>query len=445
MLLLLAGCGGGTKNPDNGFGGSTGFGGSGAGGNIGSTCPASNATGTLSIRISGTPSGHGSVSLAGGSTLTAGNDLSLAAGPQTVTAYLVAEGTQMVRAAYSPVVDVPAPCVRAGQTTIVNVTYSRIASSGALWMGASNTPSGATLLSFVPAVLASSGPSEATVVAKTGGSDGFTFDVFGNAWVIGGTTADPPVARIPAASLGSDGVKTPDVIIDSPSFGTTIPGPTALAFDADGNLWVTIVGEDKVVMIAGSALDTPGVSAPLAAVEEGGISAPQGIAFDSAGNLWVAAGGASTVMRINAAHLTSSGTGADLTITAQSPGPVFGTLASPIGLAFDADGNLWVGYEDRFARLTPADQAGSGTKTVTPAVQVAPDVQSLPLGMAFDEFGGHWFADVSGHFACFGDSQLASSGTKTPQIIISSADLGYAGWFALYPAPAFTPLAHALP
>jgi hypothetical protein len=445
MLLLLSGCGAGMKNPNNGFGGSTGFGGSGFGGDTGSTCPVTSATGTLSIRITGTPSGHGSVSLAGGSTLTAGNDLSLTAGPQTVTAYLVAEGNQMVRAAYSPVVDVPAPCVRAGQTTIVNVTYSRIASSGALWMGASNTPSGATLLSFVPADLGSSGPSVATVVAKTGGSDGFTFDVFGNAWVIGGTTADPPVARIPAASLGSDGVKTPDVIIDSPSFGNTFPGPTALAFDADGNLWVSIVGEDKVVKIAGSALDTPGVSSPVAAVEEGGISAPQGIAFDGVGNLWVAAGGASTVVRINAAHLASSGTGADLTITAQSPGPVFGTLASPIGLAFDADGNLWVGYEDRFARLTPADQAGSGTKTITPSVQIAPDVQSLPLGMAFDELGGLWFADVSGHFACFSDSQLASSGTKTPQLIISSADLGYAGWFALYPAPAFTPLAHALP
>src|SRR5438874_11402858 len=88
MLLLLAGCGGGTTNPNNGFGGSTGFGGSGFGGDTGSTCPVTGATGTLSIRISGTPSGHGSVSLAGGSTLTAGNDLSLTTGPQTVTAYL---------------------------------------------------------------------------------------------------------------------------------------------------------------------------------------------------------------------------------------------------------------------------------------------------------------------------------------------------------------------
>ena len=28
---------------------------------------------------------------------------------------------------------------------------------------------------------------------------------------------------------------------------------------------------------------------------------------------------------------------------------------------------------------------------------------------------------------------------------IDSPELGYAGWFALYPAPAFSPLAHALP
>src|SRR5262252_1830160 len=91
MLLLLAGCGGGaSNNPGNGFGGSTGFGGSGFGGDNGSTCPATSATGTLSIHISGTPSGHGSVSLAGGSTLTTSNVLSLSAGPQTVTAFLVA-------------------------------------------------------------------------------------------------------------------------------------------------------------------------------------------------------------------------------------------------------------------------------------------------------------------------------------------------------------------
>jgi hypothetical protein len=440
-LLLLAGCGGGgSNNPGNGFGGSTGF-----GGETGATCPSTSATGTLSVHITGTPSGHGSVSLGGGSMLSTSNDLTLPSGPELITAYLYAEGTQMVRVAYSPTVDVSAPCVRAGKTTTVTVTYARITSSGSLWMGASNTPSSATLLSFVPADLATSGSSTATVAAKTGGSDGFTFDVYGNAWVLGATSADPPVARIPAAALGSDGVKTPDLIIDSPSFGTAIPGAKALAFDADGNLWVSVVAGNKVVKIAASALGTPGTFAPLAAVEESDISAPAGLAFDSTGNLWIAANGASTVVRINAAHLTTSGAGADLTITALTPQPVVGTLSSPLGLAFDGSGNLWVNYDGTIARLTPSDQAGTGTRTLTPTVQLEPGVTSLPLGLAFDEFGGLWFADVAGGFACLGATQLSGSGSVTPEIIIDSSDLGYAAWFAIYPAPAFTPLGHALP
>ena len=434
-MLTLAGCGAANNDgPSTGLGGAS-----------GGSCPVSAATGTLSLRITGTPSGAGDVAIAGGPTVTASSDLTLPAGPASVTAYLVAQGAQMVRDAYTPAVDVASPCVRSGQTTTVNVHYTRIASSGALWVGASNTPSGATLLSFVPALVDSSGVSSATVAAKTKGSDGFTFDPFGDVWVLGGTTADPPVARYPAASLATDGDKTPDIIVDSPSFGTGIPGPKVVAFDADGNLWVSVVAGNKVVKIAAAALTTPGTSAPTATVEAGGISGPAGLAFDLAGNLWVAANGAATIMRINAAHLTTSGTGADLTITALTPSPIIGTLSSPLGIAFDAAGNLWVNYDGIVARLTPTDQAGTGTKTITPAVQIALDVRALPLGIAFDEFGGLWFADRVGRFSCLSASQLTTSGSKTPDIAIDSPELGYAGWIALYPAPAFSPLAHSLP
>ena len=62
--------------------------------------------------------------------------------------------------------------------------------------------------------------SVADVAANTGGSDGFTFDRAGNIWVLGGTTADPPLARYAAALFATDGVKVPDVTIESPSFGS---------------------------------------------------------------------------------------------------------------------------------------------------------------------------------------------------------------------------------
>jgi sugar lactone lactonase YvrE len=439
MLAALGGCG--AKNsPAGGLGGAPG----GLGGATGATCAVGTATGTLSVRITGTPSGAGDVAITGGVTLTTSTDVTLAAGPQTLTAYLVAAGSNMVRDAYTPDVDLPTPCVRAGQITTVNVRYTRIATSGALWVGASQTPSGASLLSYEPAVLDSSGASMATVAAATHGSAGFTFDIFGNAWVVGDTSADPPVARYPAASLATDGAKTADIVINSPAFAGGVPGPSVVAFDSDGNLWVSVVFGNKVVKIAAAQL-TLGTHAPAAAVEEGGINGPAGIAFDLSGNLWVASTGDSTIMRINAAHLTTSGTGADLTITALTPSPVIGTLSTPLGIAFDATGNLWVNYDGRMVRLTPADLAGTGTKTITPSVQIVVDVLSLPEGVAFDEFGGLWFADRMGHFACLGASQLTASSSQAPQIIISSPDLGYAGWIALYPAPAFTPLAHALP
>jgi hypothetical protein len=37
------------------------------------------------------------------------------------------------------------------------------------------------------------------------------------------------------------------------------------------------------------------------------------------------------------------------------------------------------------------------------------------------------------------------SGSATPSIVITSGDVGSAAWFAMYPAPSFTPLYHKVP
>jgi DNA-binding beta-propeller fold protein YncE len=176
-----------------------------------------------------------------------------------------------------------------------------------------------------------------------------------------------------------------------------------------------------------------------------GINAPSGLAFDAAGNLFVASNGDGTVLRIDAAHLTVSGTGADLTITAMTPSPVIGPLPAPAGLAFDGAGNLWVNYDGTIAQLTPTDIAGTGPKTLTPTIQIQSDVLSLPAGIAFDEGGGLWVANSVGQFGRFGPTQLTASGNIAPEVVITSPDVSYAGWFAIYPAPASTPLAHRLP
>jgi hypothetical protein len=280
-------------------------------------------------------------------------------------------------------------------------------------------------------------------VANTAGSGGFAFDRDGNVWIIGGTIADPPLARYPAETFSTGGDKFPDVSIDSPSFGVAIPGAQVAAFDPVGNLWVSVQASNKLVRFTPAQLEAGGVVTAM--VEQRDIPAPSGIAFDGAGNLWVGAKDGPAVMRIDAAHLGTSGMGADLTITAMSPPPVVGTLPPPIGLAFDAAGALWVNYDGRLAKLTPADLGGAGTKTVTPAIQIETDVQSLPSGIAFDEQGGLWLSYGLMQFARLAPSQLAASGSVAPAIVVTSDDAGSGEWAAIYPAPAALPLWHRLP
>ena len=267
--------------------------------------------------------------------------------PQTGITSQVFEGT----------VDRPEACVRAGATTVATVTYTLVPTSGKLWVGVGNAPDDSTMLGFTPASLAATRTSAADVAANTGGSDGFTFDRAGNIWVLGGTTADPPLARYPAALFASDGVKAPDVTIESSSFGSSIPGPKVVAFDPAGNLWVSVVAEDKVVMFTAAQVAAGG--APTATVERRGLTSPQGLAFDSAGNLWVVAHDEDTVVRIDKDHLAMSGDTEDLAITAETPPPVIGGL-TPISLAFDAAGTLWVNYDGTIAAHPGRRPGGNG-------------------------------------------------------------------------------------
>jgi streptogramin lyase len=252
------------------------------------------------------------------------------------------------------------------------------------------------------------------------------------------------VLRLPAASLGTSGQKTADISLKGGPLEGGFPRARALAFDPSGNLWVSVGFNDKIVRYTPAQISTSG--SPTPGVELTGLNGPLGLAFDGAGNLWVAFSGEDRVARYNASRLTASSTSSpDLVIEALTPPPVIGTLSSPLGLAFDASGNLWVNFNGTLARITPTEQQGSGSITLTPAVQIGLTVTGLPEGIVFDESQNLWFALSVGEFGRLGPGQLTSSGDKTPEVMIHSPDTGYAGWFALYPAPAKLPLYHRLP
>jgi streptogramin lyase len=406
-------------------------------------CPATG-MGTLSISVEGLPAEVTplvTVSGPAGSIPFAPTAM-VGGGSYAVAALRVTAPDPLVRRAFIPSVMTSPTCVKDGMTASVRVIYAEVPTSNKLWLG--NANGAAQLLGYASSAIAASGSPPATVAAMVKGSANLAFDRDGNLWAGGDTTADPPILRIPAAMLATSGAKTADLTIDSPELEGGTPRSTSLAFDKGGNLWSTVGWKGEVVRFSATQLVASG--SPVPGVILGGFNGPRGLAFDKDGNLWLGNAGENKVLRFDAAHLGTSGmTAADLTIVAKSPAPVILDRSNPSSLAFDKSGNLWVSYEGGMVMLPAADLTGTGSKELTPAIQITVSVTALPEGIALDEGGGLWFAASAGAFARLAPAQLTSGGAQTPGTIITSTDVMSAGDFALFPAPAGLPLYHAWP
>ena len=196
-----------------------------------------------------------------------------------------------------------------------------------------------------------------------------------------------------AASANLKNLQLPDLIIGQPDAVTTFPNsngglyyPTGLLVDSKGNLYIADTGNNRVLRypapFSNTSHETPDIvlgqpdkftsrhgnqgSTPsaqtLCLAQElsgdpycAGGAGPfvVGLAMDSFGNLFVADAGNSRVLRFPASSLTSGATdpAADIVIGQTSftavAGPAKGqldlsTLEVPSGVAFDAEGHLFV-------------------------------------------------------------------------------------------------------
>jgi streptogramin lyase len=217
----------------------------------------------------------------------------------------------------------------------------------------------------------------------------------------------------------------------------------ALAFDRDGNLWFSDgKAASKIMRIPKKVLYQSGGNKADIVLEGPAFNGSQSIAFDAAGNLWVANKSKHNVVKIPAEMLTNSASGIDnlITITCMSPPPVIGTLNAPIGMAFDRGGNLWVGYfGPNVIAMIPSSQLSQSGK-ITPDIQITLSVSVLLNQLAFDEDGSLWMALGEGKFGKLGPQQLTSGGKKTPDVVISSAELRYGSGVALFPHPKGFPI-----
>jgi sugar lactone lactonase YvrE len=404
-------------------------------------------TGALQLDISGLPgAAEAKVTVTRGAesrAVTGSSRLEgLGSGVWTISAAPVATPGGLVRAAY----DAPEQkevCVRDGETANGSVAYALIPSSQKLWLSTSN--GSAEVEAFAESLLTATGTQPASVLMR--GSPGIpraaglAFDLRGNLWVALGSGE---LRRYPASALGTSGTKMADVTLTGPVLSTGVPGPIDIAFDAAGNLWTSIGWSNKVLRFGASQITASG--SPTPEVELSGLGDPQALAFDAVGNLWVgdSTSGASRVHKVAVSALAASGTVTPVrSIDSKDTSPVI-SFTGPAGLAFDPAGNLWVAYGTTgvIVRLTPADLGGTGEATITPSVQID---AGGPKGIAFDEAGNLWMAYNAGKISRLSPAQLSVSGAPTPDVVITSTDLGATDDVAIYPAPANLPLYHRLP
>ena len=190
--------------------------------------------------------------------------------------------------------------------------------------------------------------------------------------------------------------------------------PDALAFDANGDLWVAEgASPPRIVEYRGGSVVHN--AAPVAQITNfGGVISPEGLAFDSHGNLWIAGGTA--VEEYLAAGLPSNPQPARIWSDETHGLPLDG----PDALAFDPHGNLWVASYDNRVLLEFA--AASLTKSHPAPLHILqlPSGDS-PLDIAFDPNGNLWVACTNDSIYEFGAASLGR--TTTPHAIVNLSRL----------------------
>jgi sugar lactone lactonase YvrE len=220
-----------------------------------------------------------------------------------------------------------------------------------------------------------------------------------------------------------------------PATKAALSGPVGIAIDAAGNLYI-VVGERirKVSAASGIITTVAGNGIPYELSGDGGpataagLESPRRVAIDTRGNLYIA--NLWSIRKVDATSgiiSTVVGGGND---SRGGGAATHGTLNVPIGMAFDADGNLYFTEQDshRVRRVDAGSGiistvAGNGSDYFIDALSngdggaATAAVLSYPRSVAFDAKGNLYIADSVHNGIRKVDSASGIISTIAPQLV----------------------------
>lgn len=184
-------------------------------------------------------------------------------------------------------------------------------------------------------------------------------------------------------------------------------GPTGVAVDAAGNVYVADQGNQLIRLIdaGGNVTTYAGMLGTKGGTDSTGTAAsfslPTGVALDASGNLFVSDQGGDTIRKITPQMVVSTPAG-----LVGTPGRTNGTGSNahfflPLGLVVDPDGNVFVADSgnDMIREITPANVVTTVAGTPTNPGSVDGSLESArlngPRAIATDTAGNVYVADTA--------------------------------------------------
>ena len=246
----------------------------------------------------------------------------------------------------------------------------------------------------------------------------------------------------------------------APASSSALSGPSGIAFDGAGNLYIADTGNNVIRKIdaatglistvAGSLNGAAGFSGDGSVATAAELSSPQGITVDGAGNLYIAdtanqrirkvtvplPGAAAGIITTVAGNGTPSGTGDGRgTYSGDGQLATIAGLSLPYPVAFDATGNMYIpdSANNRIRMVSPAGiistVVGTGTAGNSCGNGTTNQVNlNQPSGIAIDAAGNLYIADTQN--SCIRKANLPHA-TTWPIVWNGDATIGTDGSVSL--------------